>query len=534
MIPYYPYPYPPYRCLRRPLFAPNGVVATSQPLAAQAGLSMLLRGGNAVDAAVAAAITLTVVEPASCSMGGDVFALVWDGKMLHGLNGSGRSSAALTADLLRQRGHTEMPDNGWPSTTVPGAPAAWYDLHARFGKLPFAQLFEPAINYAERGFPVAPIAQYDWQWSLAKLPVGPEFEPCRAVFAPNGQAPQVGEHWYSEDMARSLRLVAETNTQAFYQGDLADSIVAFSRATGGFFSLDDLTQHTSAWVDPISTTYRGVKIWEIPPNGQGLAALLALNILEGFDLPSRESAESYHLQIEAMKLAYADAKRYIADPASMDISVEALLSKDYAAVRRRLIGAHALIPESGAPIQSDTAYLCTADSDVLMVSLIESTFSGFGSGIVIPGTGIVLQNRGSGFTLEPDHPNGLAPRKRPYHTIIPGFLTRQGEPIGPFGVMGGHMQPQGHVQVVVNTVDYGFDPQVALDAPRWFWWSDRYLKVEPTVDPSLVQRLSERGHEVDVDSDIDIFGRGQAIWRLPSGGYIAGSDSRADGCAIGY
>jgi len=529
-----PYPYPPYRGLRRPLYAPNGIVATSQPLAAQAGLSMLLRGGNAVDAAVAAAITLTVVEPASCSLGGDAFALVWDGTTLHGLNGSGRSPAALTADLLRQRGHTEMPDNGWPTVTVPGAPAAWSDLHARFGRLPFAQLFEPAVSYAERGVPVAPVAQYDWHWGLAKLPTDPEYEPCRALFAPTGQVPHVGERWHSADMAQSLRRVAETNSQAFYQGELAELMVAFSRATGGFLTPDDLAHHTSTWVDPISTTYRGVEVWEIPPNGQGLAALLALNILEGFDLSSRAAAESYHLQIEAMKLAYADAQHYIADPASMAMPVEALLSKNYAAARRRLISEHAQIPAPGAPLHSDTAYLCTADSDGMLVSLIESTFSGFGSGLVIPGTGIVLQNRGSGFSLDPNHPNCLTPCQRPYHTIIPGFLTRQGEPIGPFGVMGGHMQPQGHVQVVVNTVDYGFDPQVALDAPRWFWWADRYLKLEPTLDPAVVQNLSERGHEVDVDSDIDIFGRGQAIWRLPSGGYIAGSDSRADGCAVGY
>lgn len=345
-------------------------------------------------------------------------------------------------------------------------------------------------------------------------------------------------------MAHSLRLVAETGVEtgmetgaeAFYQGELAEMILAFSAQTGGFFNADDLAQHRSTWVDPIHTSYRGYEVWEIPPNGQGLAALMALNILEGFDLAGipRESGQSYHRQVEAMKLAYADAKRYIADPDAMDVPLEALLSKAYAAGRRALIGERASVPEPGSPVRSDTAYLCAADADGMMVSLIESTFSSFGSGIVVPGTGIVLQNRGSGFSLKPGHPNELAPRKRPYHTIIPGFLTRGGQPVGPFGVMGGHMQPQGHVQVVVNTVDYGMNPQAALDAPRWFWWMGNDLKVEPGVDAAVVEALVARGHAVDVDAALDVFGRGQIIWRQAAGGLVAGSDGRADGCALGY
>jgi gamma-glutamyltranspeptidase / glutathione hydrolase len=536
---YLPYPMPPYRGPRHPVYAAGGMVATSQPLAAQAGLEILHSGGNAVDAALAAAITLTVVEPASCSLGGDAFALVWDGHQLHGLNGSGRAPSLLTLDHLRTRYGHAMPDRGWPVVTVPGAPAAWRDLHQKFGRLPFARLFEPAIAYAERGFPVSTIAQYGWQWSQIKLRRAlseAEYQHWATIFAPSGRVPQVGEVWRSPDMARTLWQVAETNAEAYYRGALAEIMVRHSERSGGFFTADDLAQHASTWVEPISTSYRGYDVWEIPPNGQGLTALIALNILEGFDLPQipRESVESYHLQIEAMKLAYADAQRYIADPAQASVPTQTLLSKAYAAERRALIGQRALTPEHGNPQRSDTAYLCTADLDGMMVSLIESTFAGFGSGIVVPGTGIALQSRGSGFKLDPAHPNVFAPRKRPYHTIIPGFLTRDGQPIGPFGVMGGHMQPQGHVQMIVNTVDYGLNPQASLDAPRWYWGEDHSIKVEPNVDLGLVEGLSVRGHDVEIDSDIDVFGSGQIIWRQPSGIYVGGSDGRKDGNALGY
>ena len=536
---YVPYPWPPYCGMRRPVYAPGGMVATSQPLATQVGLAVLHQGGNAVDAALAAGITVTVIEPASSGIGGDVFALVWDGTRLHGLNGSGRAPARLTPDILRQRGYEEIPGYGWPPVTVPGAPAAWRDLHRRFGKLPFARLFEPAVAYAERGYPVAPVASYSWQWGLIKLRQflsSQDFLHYAAVFAPAGRAPHAGEVWRCPDMAHSLRQLADTAADALYHGALAEAIVAWSDQSGGFLSAGDLAHHASTWVEPISTTYRGHEVWELPPNGQGLAVLIALNILEGFDLPAmpRESVESYHLQIEAMKLAFADAKRYIADPEWAAVPTQALLSKTYADQRRTLISDQARVPEPGDPLRGGTTYLCTADADGLMVSLIQSTYSGFGSGVVVPGTGITLQNRGSGFTLEPGHPNVLAPGKRPYHTIIPGFLTRAGRPVGPFGVMGGHMQPQGHVQVVVNTVDYGLNPQASLDAHRWFWWSDRFIKVEPGVNAAIVEGLQQRQHDVDVDPDVDVFGRGQIIWREPSGIYIAGSESRTDGCALGY
>ncbi|MCP4428918.1 MAG: gamma-glutamyltransferase [Chloroflexi bacterium] len=536
---YVPYPTAPYHSRRQPVYAANGVVATSQPLAAQAGLAVLQQGGNAVDAAVATAVTLTVVEPASCGMGGDAFALVWDGTDLHGLNGSGRAPNRLTAETILQQGYDAVPGQGWLPVTVPGAPAAWRDLHQRFGRLPFADLFAPAIAYAERGYPISPISQYDWQWAWIKLRRGlttEEFERWAAVFAPNGRVPQVGEIWRSPEMARSLKRIAATDAAAFYHGDLAAKIVDFSTRTGGFLSADDLARHSSSWVQPISANYRGYDVWEIPPNSQGLAALIALNILEGFALPDipRESTESYHLQLEAMKLAFADARRYIADPERADVPMEALLSKAYAAERRALIAKHANLPEPGDPLHSGTAYLCVADGEGMMVSFIESTFTSFGSGVVVPGTGIALQNRGEGFSLEAGHRNRLAGGKRPYHTIIPGFLTKDGRPVGPFGVMGGHMQPQGHVQMMVNTIDYGLNPQESLDATRWFWWEEREIKLEPAIAPEIVAGLLERGHNVDVDSDVDVFGNGQIIWQLDSGAYAAGSDGRADGGALGF
>lgn len=523
----------------QPVFAPSGVVATSQPLATQAGLDILRNGGTAVDAAIATAAVLTVVEPACTSIGGDAFALVWDGTQLHGLNGSGRSPSRLSAEQVHQRGHTTIPDHGWLPVTIPGAPAAWRDLHQRFGKIPFRRLLEPAVAYAERGHPASPISVWHWRWQVEQVHPrlrGEEFAAFADLYAPGGTPPRVGELWRSPDMARSLQQIAETNGDTFYTGDIAARIVDFAQSTNGFISQEDLERHTSTWVDPITTRYRGYDVWEIPPNGQGLAPLIALNILEGFDLGAmaRNSADSFHLQIESMKLAFADAHRYIADPERAAIPTQALLSKEYAASRRGLIGHKALLPEPGNPGKSDTVYLATADADGMMVSFIQSSFDGFGSHVVVAGTGIVLQNRGSAFSLDPGHPNVLEPSKRPFHTIIPGFLSKDGAAIGPFGVMGGHMQPQGHVQMIVNTVDYGMDPQTSLDQPRWSWWKERSTIHEPAVDPTILDDLRRRGHDVRTEEELDAFGRGQIIWRLPSGAYIAGSDHRADGQAAGY
>jgi gamma-glutamyltranspeptidase/glutathione hydrolase len=528
----------PYAGTRQPLFAAHGVVATGQPLAAQAGLAMLRLGGSAVDAAIATAVALTVVEPTANGIGGDMFALVWDGRQLHGLNGSGRAPAALTIELVRRRGHTTMPTHGWLAVTVPGAPAAWRDLHARFGKLPFATLFEPAIGYAEQGYPISPVLGYGWGRAAeaAGARTDPEFQGWATTFAPDGHAPAVGDIWRSAGHAATLRRIAESHAADFYHGAIAEAIARFASETGGLIARADLASHTSTWVAPIRAHYRGYDVWEIPPNGQGIAALIALNILEGFalgDLP-RDSAQSYHLQLEAIKLTFADAQRYVADPAHAPAPTEALLSKPYAAARRSLIGARACDPQAGDPLVGGTVYLCTADGDGMMVSLIQSNYMGFGSGIVIPETGIALQNRGAGFNLEHTHANVLAPGKRPFHTIIPGFLTRDGLAIGPFGVMGGHMQPQGHVQMIVNTIDYGLNPQASLDAPRWYWERGRTVLLEPATSPALAQELHERGHEVTIAQERGMFGRGQMIWHLPSGAYVAGSDGRTDGAAVGY
>ncbi len=528
----------PYPSSRQPLFAERGVVATSQPLAAQAGLAMLQQGGNAVDAAIAAAVALTVVEPTSNGIGGDLFALVWDGTNLHGLNASGRAPAALRRELVEQRGHTTMPTRDWLAVTVPGAPAGWRDLHGHFGRLRFPALFEPAISYAEQGYPVSAVASYYWARAAAayrELP-GAEFRGWAETFAPGGTAPTPGSRWSSPGHARTLSRIAETAAGDFYQGEIASTIAAFAAETGGLITERDLAQHVNTWVEPISARYRGYDVWEIPPNGQGLTTLIALNILDGLRVSEhpRDSAHSYHLQIEAIKLAFADAQRYIADPEHVPVPTEELLSRDYAAARRALITEQALEPQPGDPQRGGTVYLCTADRDGMMVSLIQSNYMGFGSGIVVPNTGIALQNRGAGFVLDPDHPNCVAPGKRPFHTIIPGFLTRDGEAIGPFGVMAGHMQPQGHLQMMVNTLDYGLNPQASLDAPRWYWSQGRRIQLEPNTPTAIVDELRARGHQVTVTEERGLFGRGQIIWRLPSGSYVAGSDGRTDGYAVGY
>jgi gamma-glutamyltranspeptidase/glutathione hydrolase len=527
----------PYNSQRSSTVARRGVVATSQPLAVQAGITMLQQGGNAVDAALATAIALTVVEPTSNGIGADAFALVWDGARLHGLNGSGRAPAALSLDTVRDMGHQTMPARGWLPVTVPGAPSAWRALHERFGKLPFATLFEPAIYYAEHGYPLSPILAHYWGLAAKAYSqsTDPEFRGWLETFAPGGRAPKAGEIWSSPGHAATLRRIAESGSEDFYHGQIAKSIASFARETGGLITEQDLAAHRADWVEPISTNYRGYDAWEIPPNGQGITALIGLNILEGFDLPGmeRDTAQSFHLQIEALKLAFADAHRYVADPDFEDVPVAQLLDKAYAAGRRALIGSRALDPAHGDPHAGGTVYLCAVDGDGLMVSFIQSNYMGFGSGVVVPGTGIALQNRGHGLSMDPAHPNRLEPHKRPFHTIIPGFLTRDGQAVGPYGVMGGFMQPQGHIQMVVNIVDYAMQPQASLDAPRWQWTAGRHVEIEGEADPAIVAGLQAMGHEVEVVPAGGGFGRGQIIWRLPSGAYVAGSDKRADGYAAG-
>ncbi len=541
---------------RQPLFAPHGVVATSQPLAAAAGLAVLRRGGNAVDAALATAITLTVVQPPSNDIGGDLFAIVWDGERLHGLNASGRSPAALTRDLVlaatggrgaepadalggAQARGPAMPARGWLPVTVPGVPAGWRDLHDRFGSMPFADLFVDAIGYAEHGHPVSTATATAWARAVAGHAglTGPEYAEFARVFAPDGRAPRPGERWRNPGAARTLRLIAETRAEEFYRGRIAAALADHAARTGGLLTGDDLAEHASIWVEPVSVRYRGHEVWELPPNGQGLAALLALGVLDGFD--PGPGARWMHRQIEAVKLGFADAHAHVADPDRMPVPTEGLLAPGYLAARRATITEDAADPVAGEPERGGTVYLCTADAGGMMVSLIQSTYLAFGSHVVLPGYGFALQNRGLGFRLDAAHPNVVGPAKRPFHTIIPGFLTRDGASVGPFGVMGGHMQPQGHVQLISATLDAGLDPQAALDAPRWYWHAGRSLLVEEQLaagpgGPALVADLRARGHEIAVAPEPTVFGYGQAIWRRVEGGYVAGSESRVDGGVGGF
>ena len=521
----------PYPSQRMPVLARN-VVASSQPLAAQAGLRMMLKGGNAVDAILATAITLTVVEPTSNGIGSDAFCILWDGKKLHGLNASGRSPSGWSLD--RFKGVPAMPQRGWDSVTVPGAVSAWRDLSEKFGKLPFADLFEPAIKYASEGYMVTPTIARLWANQVPELQSQPGFADA---FMPRGRAPAPGEKFSFPAQAKTLQHIAETKGEAFYKGDLAEKIAAFARQHGAALTLDDLAAHNNVWVEPIRMDYRGYTLHQIPPNGQGIAALMALGILENFDVASLpvDSVDSLHLQIEAMKLAFADTYEFVSDPATMRVKAAQMLDKAYLKERSKLIDLQkALTPKPGAPAKGGTVYLTAADESGMMVSYIQSNFSGFGSGVVVPGTGISLQNRGSGFSVKTDHANVVAPRKRPFHTIIPGFITRNGQPLMSFGVMGGSMQAQGHTQMMTRLVDYDQNPQAAADAPRWRIDSGVKVGIEYGVAPDVVDALRTRGHELNqADRWSTDFGRAQLIYKLEDG-YCAASERRTDGQAVGY
>ena len=528
----------PFPSRRSSILSANGVVATSQPLAAQAGLEVLRDGGNAVDAALATAMALTVLEPTSNGIGSDAFALIWDGDRLHGINASGRWPAAASAEALRAAGHDQVPQLGWQAVTVPGCVAMWADLSERFGRLDPARLLAPAITYARDGFPLSPVIAT--LWNRAAPGFDPALDPAIAgwteVFTRGGVPPSAGDIWHSPGHAACLEGLAERGLRDFYDGRIAEALVAYSQATGGMLTADDLAGHANEWVEPIGARYGDVDVWEIPPNGQGIAALQAMAMLDG--LPVREhpalSVDSLHLQIEAMKLAFADAYAYVADPSVVEVPTRGMLDAHYIASRRALVGDRAQAPAAGSPPRGGTVYLCAVDRDGMMVSFIQSNYHGFGSGVVMPEFGISLQNRAAGFVLEADHPNVAAPGKRPRHTIIPAFLTRAGEAVGPFGVMGGEMQPQGHLQVVAAMEDHDASPQAALDMPRWKWVSGNTVELEPGADPGLVAGLRERGHDVVVASDSLGFGRGQIIRRLVSGAYAAGSEPRTDGAAAGY
>ena len=521
----------PYPSRRAPVFAAN-VVATSQPLAALAGVFAMRRGGNAIDAALTAAITLTVVEPNNNGLGSDAFAIVWDGERLHGLNASGRAPAAWTPE--RFAGRDAMPAQGWDAVTVPGAVSAWVALSERFGALPFEALFEPAIHYAEDGFQVGHITARHWESALSLYAGFPSF---LRHFAPAGRAPKPGERVRLPATAESLRQIAESRGEAFYRGGLAEAIAADAAAHGGAMTLRDLAGHAPEWVAPTAQDYRAVTLHELPPNGQGLAAQIALALLGHFDLPAlpANGVEAVHLQVEAMKIAIRAAFDHFAEPRAMRRSVAELLDAASIARLAKGIGASAApTPPAALPASQDTVYLTAADAAGRMVSFIQSNYMGFGSGIVVPDTGIAMQNRGRGFTLQPGHPNQVGGGKRPYHTIIPGFVSEAGAPRMSFGVMGGHMQHQGHVQMVYRICDLGENPQAASDAPRWQVLPDYTLAFEAGFPTSVAAGLAERGHRITAqDAAPELFGGAQLIHRLADG-YCAASDHRKEGMAAGY
>lgn len=518
----------------------QGIVATSQTLASQAGSQVLARGGSAVDAAIAANAVLGVVEPMSNGIGGDLFALYWDAKTgaLTGLNASGWAPKGLSIEFLKSKGLSSMPQEGIHTVTVPGCVEGWAKLHSRFGRLGWAELFRPAIYYANNGFPVTELIQENWRQSIAKLSLDVVAAP---LFLPHGAVPAVGQVFRNPELGRALELIASAGPQAFYKGDIAKMILAVSEVNGGAMAAADLAEYQAEWVTPISTEYRGWKIYELPPNGQGIAALEMLNILERFPLPGMkpDSAEAFHLKIEAQKLAYQDLARYVADPRFAEVPVSGLLSKSYAAGRAALIQpakANCDVTPGNPPTSgSDTVYLTVVDRDGNIVSLIQSIYLSFGSGIAVPRYGFHLHNRGAMFSFDPAHPNALAPRKRPFHTIIPAFMEKGNLKVG-FGIMGGLNQAQAHAQFVSNLVDHGMNIQAALEAARFtkLTWGGCDVLIEDRLPAETLNALKARGHELELRSGFDdIMGGGQAVLRdLAAGVNYGASSPRKDGAAI--
>lgn len=525
-----------YPSMRYPLFSNRGMVCTTSAQASAAGIGMLRAGGNAMDAIVAAASSLTVTEPTSNGLGSDAFALIWSEKehRLYGLNGSGPAPGLATIDAVHAR-HPEsgskMPRMGWTPVTVPGAVGAWCAINRRFGSKPLKEVLGPAAGYASYGYPVGAVLADNWNRAAEHYRSalkGPEFDEWFRVFAPEGRKLRAGDMVRLPDAAETLQEIGETGGESFYRGRIASLIDRESRRYGGFLRADDLEKYEPLWVEPASVDYRGYTVCEIPPNGQGMVALMALNILRNFRFTVREEPRTFHLQMEAMKLAFADGLHYITDPDSMELDYRRLLLPEYGASRAEEITGEARIYTHAVPPGSGTVYLCSADSEGNMVSYIQSNYMGFGSGIVVSGTGIALQNRGSDFSLDPADANCLAPGKRTYHTIIPGFLMKDGKALGPFGVMGGYMQPQGHVQTLMNLLDFHMNPQQALDAPRWMWDKGLEFLAEPEMDSAILEDLRSRGHVIKVTNERGNFGRGQMMIRLENGTICAGTEPRAD------
>lgn len=523
----YDFPYP---SQRMPLMARNAV-ATSQPLASQAGVEMLRRGGNAVDAAIAAAATLAVVEPTRNGLGSDAFAIVWDGSTAHGLNASGRAPLAWTSHPFSG----SMPTRGWHTVTVPGAVSGWAALHQRFGRLPFSDLLEPGIRYAQKGFHVTPFVARSWSTETHDLRAFPDFA---QTFLPSGRAPKPGELFRAPAIARTLEAIAESGGRAFYEGSVANAIAGAARDAGAALSLDDLAVHTPEWLDTHRVQFADVEIHEMPPPTQGVAVLIALELLRRHDVGrfDVDSVESVHLQIEAVRVAMGETHRHVADPERMRVSIEDLLDASFLdELARRVDPRRAAAVADSTPRPGGTVYLASGDDNGMMVSLIQSNYIGFGSGIVVPETGIALQNRAVGFTLERDHPNEAAGGRRPFHTIIPAFALRKGRAVMSFGVMGGPMQPQGHVQIVVRTLLHAQNPQTAVDAPRWRIGEGTRVHFEPGYPDAVLRALEAKGHQVSVASidEAFAFGGAQIVWRTDDG-YVAASDPRKDGQAAGY
>ena len=524
---------------RSTVLASNGMVATSQPLAAVTGLRILMEGGNAVDAAIATAAALNVVEPMSTGVGGDMFALVWDNKekSVRALNGSGRAPGAASIDELLNKGHQSYPETGVYSVAVPGTVHGWATLLDACGTMPMSKVLEPAINYAENGFPVSDIISFQWQRELNKL----SSFPSGNEMLPNGRSPSQGDFVKLPTLASTLRAIAEGGSDAFYKGAIAQKTASFIQEHGGWLTVEDLAAHTSDWDEPISVDYRGVTCWECPPNGQGISALEALNIAEGFDIKGMgaQSPDAYHHLIEAMRLGFADAFQYVADPRKTHVPIKELTSKEFATTRRELIDprkAMSMVPYGQVQRGSDTVYISVVDGQGNACSFINSVFSNFGSGMVVPGTGIVLHNRASLFSLDRNHANALAPYKRPYNTIIPGMATRGNELHLCYGMMGAFMQPQGHLQLISNMVDHGMDPQQAINALRFMVGNENVI-LEEGVDPAVARDLQSRGHNVGQITGYNrvSIGGAQVIQRDPDTGVLrGGSEPRKDGAAVGY
>jgi gamma-glutamyltranspeptidase/glutathione hydrolase len=529
-----------YASVRMPVFARN-VVSTSHPLGAQAGVAMLRAGGNAVDAAIAAAAVMTIVEPCSNGLGSDAFCILWDGERMHGLNASGHAPAAWTPDYFRRKYGADMaapPQRGWDSVTVPGAVGAWVALSKRFGRLPFAGLLAPAIEIAERGHAVSPIVRHKWAAAAPSLAGEPGWA---ETFMPHGRPPEVGERFVFAAAARALRAIARTEGGAFYGGEIAEAMAVHSAAHGGAMRAADMAAFAPEWVEPIATPAWDFDVHQMPPNGQGIAALIALGILRHFDMAALpvDGVASQHLQIEAMKLAFADAQAHVADPRAMQLTVAEMLDDAYLAARAAAIDPNrAQTFETGHGRRGGTIYLTAADERGMMVSFIQSNCMGFGSGVVVPQWGLSLHNRGHFFALDPASPNCVAPGRRPFHTLMPGFVSKNGVPQMSFGVMGGNMQPQGHVQTLVRMLAHRQQPQAACDAPRWRFNEGLSVHAERTMPQPVLAGLAALGHRVEAIGDsYQDFGAGQFIWRLGDPaveGYVAASDPRRDGLAAGF